>query len=118
MTEEIIKPFFSFNISIYDPIYGNWTYNISNINEHDLVSVEIRKNLHANEQLIDSFDELSPIRKALKIMAMPFSFIFSEYFVQIILFLILPLYFFIKCTRVFVCNRFSNIVNNEIKQNN
>lgn len=119
MTEEIIKPFFSFNISIYDPIYKNWTYNISNMNKNDLMSVQIRENLYENEKLVDSLNEPSSIRKALKWMAMPFSLIFTESLGQILLCFVLPMYFFILFTRMIICKNPENIANeNQIKQDN
>lgn len=70
-TEDIIMPFLNINLTTYDPINKNWTFNMSYIDKNDITSLKIKRNLDKME----SKTKESPIRKILGIIALPFKYL-------------------------------------------
>lgn len=70
-TEDIIMPFLNINLTTYDPINKNWTFNMSYIDKDDTTSLKIKRNLDE----MDNKTKTGPTKRILGIIAFPFKYL-------------------------------------------
>lgn len=113
--EEINSRNWVVNVTIFDHILKNWTYNITNINKNEILAMEMVENLNKMEEQVKKNNEPNVVKKALRIIAYPFNMLFNGFLnsvfsggIQLIL-LSICLYVAFRL----ICYRQSNNQNNQ-----
>lgn len=98
---EISQPFLKLNVSIYNSLYKNWTYNVTNIDKNNVISSELLANIIKLEQKAKERRNPGLFRRVLTTIAVPFRFIMTllgNHFGQIVYYIIS-----IPCILVILC---------------
>lgn len=74
-TVEIIKPNMQMNLSIYDSIYGNWSYNLTNINQNQIILLKAVEQIQNVTIPLNQRGREGKFLKILRIIGSPLNFL-------------------------------------------
>lgn len=74
-TIEIIQPNLQMNLSIYDSIYGNWSYNLTEINQNQIILIKAVEQIQNMTMPSENKTKRGILMKILKFLGAPFGFL-------------------------------------------